>query len=96
MTGDGIIRLPGRTCRACGESNDGLTAASGNHHPTTGDMTICFTCGEVSVIEVSPLGQLTLREATTAELVTWNRLHGDLARSLQQFHAENPWTPPGR
>jgi hypothetical protein len=63
-------------CPSCGARHDAWRHACTTPHqgkPKSGDCSVCVNCACVNVIEVSPLGLVSLREATTAELVKFSR-----------------------
>lgn len=51
-------------CPACGALNDAATNIVGDADPTNGDVSICFTCGEIAVF--TGIG-LDVRRPTDAE-----------------------------
>ncbi len=79
-------------CRACGHGIDAATA--GVRHdgprniPITGDYSVCFRCGEVSVYVIGPLG-VALREPTGAELTEFaaHPANTESVREIHQFWA---------
>lgn len=62
------------SCRICGY---GLTNATfmglKDRKPDTGSVSICADCGELSIFQISPLGQVSLLEPTMEELATIRR-----------------------
>lgn len=52
--------------------------------PQDGNFSVCFSCGEVSIFVITD-GRIALREATLFELLTFNKLHGPVARELTQL-----------
>jgi hypothetical protein len=58
-------------CPACGYQADAAGSPDGKplkRAPQTGSWSVCFNCTAVNVFEVSPLGVVSLRAATVAEL----------------------------
>lgn len=93
--GNGTWRQSNRMyCPACGYAPDALghhqPAPADPRAPQAGDYSICFNCGEVSVIEMSPLLGASMRAATTAELAEFAADPGnvDAVRRLHRFHSQ--------
>lgn len=72
-------------CRACGYRADALTQVSGDPVPRRHrtQASICFACGEVSIMEFGPLG-VVMREPTTAELLDIQQNNGAVLHRIQQ------------
>ncbi len=75
-------------CSVCGAPNDHTTGITGKGGPKTGMVSMCFTCGELSIFQVSPLGIISLREPTTEELASIHREHGEMLAWMTRFRAE--------
>jgi hypothetical protein len=93
-------RQPARmACPVCDYSPDAL----GHHEhnpadpraPETGDYSICFRCGEVSVIEIHPLLGASLREPTLPELAEFSSDPANVAavKRLHRFNAQRRGDP---
>lgn len=89
---DGVWSLGSRlVCRVCGYTQTALgvtTRPTGTDEcPSDGDFSVCFGCGEVSVIATGPLG-VALREPTGEDLAEFACAgHGDTVRRLHRFNA---------
>jgi hypothetical protein len=87
-------------CAACGYAADALghtTNSPADHSgPSAGDYSICFSCGEVSVIELHPLLGAQLRKATVAELAEFSRDPANIeaVRRLHRFNHDRRGMKP--
>jgi hypothetical protein len=60
-----LTRTPGRPCPYCGYTLNAATPAKeGEPGPSPGDISLCFNCGEILVIDEG----LVIREPTPEEL----------------------------
>jgi hypothetical protein len=76
----GVYRHAAVSCRTCGAANDAVTHPYGlNRVPKDGDVSICRSCGEVSLFVIGPFG-VALREPTLQEMSEIVRQHGPLLR----------------
>lgn len=86
---------PPDSCRACGLPNEAVSNVYGNRGPRSGDRTVCLRCGEMSVLEIGPLGQVIYRELTDdefAETVADPRVQR-MQQALNRLRAELPPFP---
>ncbi len=74
-------------CRICGTTHDAATSMGRAAWPDSGSFSVCVTCGEISVFEVSALGQVALREATLAEVRDFTRDHPDAVQRIIALNA---------
>ena len=58
-------RLPVRICKSCGNLNDAATPIESYERPTSGDVSVCFKCGHITMFT----DNLTLRELTDEEML---------------------------
>ncbi len=79
------------SCPACGKVADALgnTRPGPIRKPESGDFSICFGCGEVSVVQVSPIGVAQLVEATVEQLAEFAAVpeNTEAVRRLHRFNA---------
>lgn len=86
----GVYRHKANPCRVCAHPNDAVREGyGGDAVPRTGDVSVCWRCGEVSVFEIGAFG-MVLREPTLDELADFGRDHGDHARRLRDVRANRP------
>lgn len=82
----GTYRHGAQPCRSCAAPLDAITAArGGDARPEHGDVTICWRCGEVSMIDIGPFG-IVYREPTLDELAEVARRFDDVIRHRQNAH----------
>lgn len=96
----GVWRQRDRTrCPACGHTPNsfGHSGTDGPARPPrNGDFSVCIRCGEVGIIELSPIGVASIREATLAELAEFNTNPANtaLVHQMITFNARLPRLDP--
>jgi len=84
IPGERLATSPG--CPSCGHIIDGYTSSElDNASPKTGDVSICWYCGEIMVFDGNPL---SVRKPTTEDMQEikkmpkFMRLHRDLLLTI--------------
>jgi hypothetical protein len=76
-----VLKLGDGSCPHCLRPNNSMTGAG---MPDEGDFSVCATCRKVAVIELSPMGEISLRKASPDELVTFVKAELELAQMLAE------------
>ena len=84
------------TCPACGYVTDAVGSEDGAplpRPPGDGDYLACFRCTMVNVVQVSPLGVVSVRSADELDMALFARKPDNvrMLRRLQAFRATHPY-----